>query len=177
MSEAIATSAGRAAKLRQALDQSFTLPAAADSETTIDLISIRVCDCAYAVRLGEIAGLHTDMAVTPMPSPVTSFRGLSAYRSTLTPVYDLAALLGGAAAPAPRWTMLVASARVALAFDAFDHHWSVAPGAINPTEPGRDAGHVHAIVPGPSLALPLIDITSVVSAIRSQMPHSFRKEQ
>ena len=177
MSQSIASLTDRAAMLRQIFDQSFALPAARDSEATIDLITIRVGEVAYVVKLGEIAGLHADIPVTPMPSLVASFRGLSAYRSTLTPVYDLASLLGGAPAHAPRWTILAADTRIALAFDAFDHHWSVAPSAISPADRGQEAGHVHAIVRSPPVAVPLIDMVSLVSAIRRQVSPPLPKEQ
>ena len=177
MSGSIATLAGRAADLRRAFDASFTVPAAADLEASTDLIVIRIGDSGYAIKLAEIAGVHVDVSVTPVPSPVAAFRGLAAYRSALTPVYDLAALLGGTAALSPRWTVLAASLRVALTFDAFEHHVAVAPSAISPAETVTDASHVHAIVHSPFMALPIIDLASVASTIRRQMPKTFPEEK
>jgi chemotaxis signal transduction protein len=115
--------------------------------------------------------------VTPVPSPVDAFRGIAAFRSVLTPVFDLGALLGNTRAPAPRWLLVEATARVGLAFDSFECHLAVAPTAIARSEQDSASRHVDAIVRLEGRAFPIVDLRSVANIIRNQIPRSLHKEE
>jgi purine-binding chemotaxis protein CheW len=91
------------------------------SERLEGLLAIRVGADPYALRLSEIVGLHADVKIVPVPSPVAQLLGIVGLRGMMAPVYDLAALLGYPPAASPRWMVLAgASQSMGLAFDAFE---------------------------------------------------------
>jgi purine-binding chemotaxis protein CheW len=167
----------RAAELRRSFDRSFAEPAAIPVSDTADFIAIRVGGLPYAVKLEQVAGVHVDVATTPVPSPVASFRGVAAFRSALAPVFDLALLLGIAGTPAPRWMLVEATTRVGLAFEAFDRHLAVSSDAIARPRPEQASRHVDAIIRQADQVFPVIDLASIASSIRTQVPRSLHKEQ
>lgn len=158
---------GRAAELRGAFDQSFAEPIQADTSETIDFISIRLAGDALAIRMTEIAGLFADVRITPCPSPVAELRGIAGFRGTLTPVYDLAALLGYPMSSA-RWIVLAKGRVLALALDEFEGHFRVDPAAVASQQGSSAAQHVREIARQADQALPVIDIPSVVAAIKAR---------
>lgn len=176
MSETETTLLDVAARLRAEFDGSFARPPEARAGASIDLIAVHVAGEILAIRLGDIAGLHTDLKITPCPSPAAEFRGIAGMRAELMPVYDLAQLLG-AARSSGRWMVVAAEAPVAFAFDAFETHFRVpADGIAESAGPTRQ--HVHAIVRHDDGAWPIIDISSLVAAIRKRAAAkpSFPKE-
>jgi purine-binding chemotaxis protein CheW len=166
----------RAAQLRQAFDRSFAEPLNAETRSTIDFIAIRLAGDAHAVRMSEVGGLFADVRVTPCPSPVAELRGIAGFRGALTPVYDLAALLGYPMS-AGRWMVLTRDRALALAFDDFQDHFRIDPAAIAARQDASVSPHVHQIAQQAGRAWPIIDIPSVVAVIKARAAaHSSHKE-
>jgi chemotaxis signal transduction protein len=160
----------RAAALRAAFDRTFVEAQHYDSVATADFLSIQVGGDPYMLRLSEIAGFFADKKVTRLPSRVGELSGVSGFRGTMLPVYDLAALLGYPIAKSARWMAITAEVPVALAFDSFDGHFRFATDAIAARD-GIDAkGHLHQVVRSEEFVRPIIDIPSIVAAIRERAP-------
>jgi purine-binding chemotaxis protein CheW len=111
----------RAASLRAAFDRGFAEPAAVAGRAE-GFLAIRAGEHSRAVRLAEVAAIHADRRIVPLPSPSPSLLGLAGFRGAILPVYDLCALLGTSSPAPPRWLIVAAAAAVAFAFDAFDGH-------------------------------------------------------
>lgn len=159
----------RAEDLARAFDDDFARPVAARGAATEDLLAIRVGAERYVVARRELAGLHADKPVTPLPGDAPGLLGISGFRGALVPVYDLRVVLGVAAAPgagAPRWLMTAASAPVALAFAQFDAFLRVPREAIS-AHPDA-AGHVRGTVQAGGETRPILDLASILDAIRAR---------
>ena len=134
----VAPTFASAEDLRREFDAAFARPPASGIEDEERLLAVRVGGDRYAIRLAEIAALHADRTIVPLPSPLPELLGLAAFRGDLAPVYDLAALLGHARRAEPRWLVLSRSTPpVGLAFDVFDAQLVVRTARIFPIE--RDA--------------------------------------
>ncbi len=139
-----------AAALRRAFDASFAEPAKAPSPTD-DLLALIVGGERRTIRLADVAGLHVDRRVTPVPSPDAAFLGLAAVRGSTIPIFDLGALLGHPRDADPRWFVVSRSpAPVGLAFQRFEGHLRVD----------------RAVTAG----LRSIDLASIVEAIARRKP-------
>jgi purine-binding chemotaxis protein CheW len=161
-----------AGALRDAFDASFAQPARTDVGEMADFISIRLGGELHAVRMTDIGGLHAGLRVTPAPTAVPQFMGLAGMRGVLTPVYDLAALLGHPAT-AGRWVMLASGRELAFAFDAFDRHFRIPAPDVHPARSGNAA---RAIAVHEGKARPAVDIPSIVGAIKLRAAAHSRKE-
>jgi chemotaxis signal transduction protein len=163
---------GTAAALRTQFDERFAAAAASMSERLEGLLAIRVGADPYALRLSEIVGLHADVKIVPVPSPVAQLLGIVGLRGMMAPVYDLAALLGYPPAASPRWMVLAgASQSMGLAFDAFEAHLQVSEASVANGE-GEGAGggasrqHMRGTVRAAGALRPIIHMASVVELIR-----------
>ena len=150
--------------LRDAFDRSFAVPTDVDRRETIDFIALRLGDDVHALRMSEIGGLFTDVKVTQCPSPVPELRGIAAFRGTLTPVYDLAQLLGYPRSSG-EWMVLTADRPLAFAFGAFDGHFRVEPSALAVGE----ARHVKEVASSGGDVHPIIDVASVAEAVAARV--------
>jgi chemotaxis signal transduction protein len=162
----------RAAGLRKAFDRAFAEPQHHDSVATTDFLSIRVGGDPYMLRLAEIAGFFADKKVTRLPSRVAELSGVAGFRGTMLPVYDLAALLRYPPSPSARWMAIAAQAPLALTFDAFDGHFRFATDAIAARDEADAGGHLRHVVHTDQFVRPIIDISSIVGAIRGRAPKS-----
>lgn len=106
--------------LRERFDQAFAEAPAPPEAPFHDYLKICVGAEVYAVALLEIASLHSNVHVVPMPTPALELLGVAAIRATLVPIYDLRVALGMAAGPDPRWSMLIRGGAAVFAFDGFD---------------------------------------------------------
>lgn len=165
--------ADRAAELRRSFDRSFALEPVAQATVWENLLALGVGPAHFAVRLAEVAGLTAFRELTALPEAPPELLGLAGLRGELVPVYDLAALLG-LVATAPRWLVLVAGKKVALAFDAVGRHHRVSPETIVPAEPRQ--GHVHEVLYAGSTVLPIVCLASILEAIGRQAEAKPRKE-
>lgn len=120
----------RAQELRAAFDRAFADAPAAYAAPHVDLLRVHVAGAPYAIVLAEIAGLHADLRVAPMPSAAPELLGVVSVRNSIVPVYDLSAVVG-VVRPRPRWLVLARCSPVlAFAFESFDGHARVADHAI-----------------------------------------------
>ena len=155
---------GTAAALRRAFDDAFAAAPASRDATSENVLAIRVAGDPYVVRLAEIASLHVDAKVVPIPSPIVELRGLAGFRHAVIPVYDLSALLGYAGGPAGRWLLIARREAVGLAFDHLDAHVRVEAADASATGDAR-RGHVHGAMRIAGEVRPLINLASVLDAI------------
>jgi chemotaxis signal transduction protein len=163
--------AGQAAVLRGGFHRSFAEPAEIDTAVEENLLTIRVGDDVFAIRLPEISGLHAGKTVTRVPGATPALAGIVGFRGTILPVYSLAVLLGFPATATPRWLVIAAAAPVALAFDAFEHHLRVAPDAIRPRDvSAKDQPFVRDFVPIQQFVRPILHLPSILDAIGKQSP-------
>ncbi len=164
-----------AADLRAAFDSAFAAPYAAQHRATTDYVAIRLGGHVHAVALNEIAGLYSRIAIVPCPSPLPELLGLAGFRGALVPVYDLAALLGHPPV-AGRWLALLADRSVALAFDEFEEHFRVDTADLAVT-PSNGRHHIHTIARSGEHAWPVIDLASLVGALRQRAARAIPKKE
>lgn len=160
----------RAAELRRAFDRSFVEVQHFQSVATEDFLSVNVGGDPYVLRLGEVAGLFADKKVTRLPSGVAELSGVAGFRGAIVPVYDLAALLRYPASQSARWMVIAAEAPVALAFDSFDGHCRFATDAVAARDGVDSGGHLDKIVRASDFVRPIVNIPSIVAAIRARGP-------
>lgn len=153
------TASPRARELREAFDRSFAKAPPADPPQLENLLSIRVTDDPYVIRLADLAGLFADKAVTSVPGADPGFLGIAGFRGVVLPVYDLRVLLGyPAGGKAPRWLAVTNARQIALAFDALDGYLRVPRGQLAAQVPPR----------------PLIDLNDITASIEQRLhqpPH------
>jgi len=161
----------RAAELREAFDRSFAEPLPPGPPSLVDLLAIRVGAEPYALRLGDIAGLHADRKVTPVPGGVRTLLGVAGFRGAVVPVYDLQLLLGDLPVETVRWLAMAADEPVAFAFAAQEGQLRVAPEAIIvQRSDSLSRAHVREFVDISGAMRPIIDLSSVLETVRRQMP-------
>jgi chemotaxis signal transduction protein len=169
-----ASTVGTAAALRRRFDESFAAPAASSPEPVEDLLAIRVGSDPYALLLSQIAGLHVDIKIVPIPSPATQLLGIVGIRGEMAPVYDLAALLSYPPAGNPRWIVFArAPTLVGLAFEAFESHLQVperllASGADTDAGTGASRQHLRGVVQAAGALRPIIHLASVVEMLKDR---------
>jgi chemotaxis signal transduction protein len=162
---------GTAAALRRRFDEGFSKPAASTAERGEGLLAIRIASDPYAFRLAEIAGLHVDLKIVPIPSPVAQLLGIVGVRGTMAPIYDLAALLRYPPAVSPRWIVFArAPQRVGFAFETFESHLQVSQATLVWGEgegigTGANRPHLHGTVRGAGALRPIIHLVSVVAML------------
>jgi chemotaxis signal transduction protein len=161
--------------LREAFDLSFAQAPHALASSPEKLLAIRLNDARYAVRIAEIGGLYVDRRIMPLPTQVPELIGMAGFRGQIAPVYDLAALLGYARQTSPRWLILLRQREtIALAFDAFEAHFAVAPELVLRTQQAADAvpnaarPHLNEAVRTEHALLPIINLSSLLETIRRQ---------
>ena len=158
--------ADRLADLRRTFDQSFAAPPPAPAPQQQDLLLVRVAGAPYAMRLAQIAGVFADQPVAPLPGPVAELLGVAAFRGTLVPVYDLAALLGHPPATAPRWLVLAGTgSTLALAFDAVDGHRRIAATGV---AAAAGSGHVSGVAHLDAGVRPILNLPAVAAEIAAR---------
>jgi len=157
------------ASLRQAFDQSFAeAPSGAQAER-LDFLSIRVSGDLYALRLSEIQSLHASRRVVRAPSRLPELLGMAGFRGALTPVYDLAHLLGSGAQSSAKWLIVAQHASpIAFAFGGCEAHLRVTLDRVSNAEQNTSAG-VRGAVQHEEQALPLLHLPSLVEGIAQRI--------
>ncbi|HEX7645279.1 MAG TPA: chemotaxis protein CheW [Burkholderiaceae bacterium] len=165
-----------AADLRREFDDAFARAPRTEAASLHNLLAIRLAGEGYVLRVAQIAGLYVDKTVSPLPTPLPELKGLAGFRGRVAPVYDLASLVGYPAAPAVpsmRWLVLArADEPLALAFEAFEAHFSIAqadivraPGAALKVAPALRPQVFDAVRFGAAMR-PVIDLVSIIDTIR-----------
>ena len=177
MSSAGIASTSRVEELRRAFDCSFAEPPRSDAASLEDLLEITVGGTPYALRITEISGLFADRTITPLPTPVPELLGITGFRGSILPVYDLAAMLGYpmAAAAKPRWLAIAAALPVGLAFDGFERHQRIDRDAIVvQVRCDGDVRHVRDVFQSRETVRPIVSVASVLEAISSRVGSGVR---
>jgi len=159
--------------LRGDFDRSFAEPARQHDVEYAELLAIRAGGHAYALRLSQAFGVHSDRPVTPLPGPQAALLGVAGFSGAIVPVYDLAALLGHPVPAVPRWLVLAAgSPPLALAFHDLDGHVRVPTSTIvDETEghAGREVLRGMVLLPGGTR--PLVDLPSARAVVHQLTGH------
>jgi chemotaxis signal transduction protein len=160
-----------AESLRRSFDRSFAEAPPAAAEPAEDFLAIHAGAEAYAVRLGEIAGLYVDRPIVALPGPLPELLGLVGIRGSVRPVYDLAALLGHAPGGAGRWLLLTGRNEViALACSAFDGHVRLPRREVVRQEGGHPLRpHLREVVRVGDGVRPIINLASLVEALTQRV--------
>lgn len=168
MSPADTSLSGRAHELRRAFDRTFALAPVVATASTIDLLVLRVGTNRHAILLSEIAGLYADKKITRVPGSSAAMLGIAGFRGSVVPVYDLASLMGYPQSQTPRWMVVMATAPVALAFDAFDGQLRALPESIRPRQAGESAhGCIRDLIQSESDLISVIDLDALMTAIKT----------
>jgi purine-binding chemotaxis protein CheW len=142
------------------------------------LLVIGLADDDYAVSLDEVASLHADRKVVPVPSPRAELLGLVGVRGSVVPVYDLRQLLGYSRTATPRWLLVVrARAPFAVAFERLEAHLRLPRANLLEAPATRASARVFTrgsveTTTGPLPLLDLKELFRVVTGRRDQPPTS-----
>ena len=159
--------------MREQFDRGFAQAPQAELAAPHNILAIRLGGEPFALALAQIAGLYVDRRIMALPSALPALLGLTSFRGQVAPVYDLALLLGRAAATAPRWQVLLRAAHpVALAFETFEEHLCVpAAQIIGALAHGGERAHgerMHDLVQDGSGTRPIIHLASLLDDIQQQ---------
>jgi purine-binding chemotaxis protein CheW len=161
------TAGARVATLREDFDASFVVAPQLERVVTVGLLGVRVGPTSAAIRLEDVAGLHADTAITPLPASPPEFLGLAGFRGGAVPVYDLGSLLGAAGTGRPRWCIVAAGRPpVAFAFDHFDGYLEVPVEALSDT--GSGPGPRRDVVTIDGQPRSIVEIGALVAAIAAR---------
>ena len=162
----------KVAELRNVFDRARAAPfSSGASEQTENLLAIRVCRDAYAIRVGEISGLATARKIVVFPTPIPELLGVASIRGALVPVYSLAALLGYAIeTEGTRWLALCGTEEpVALAFSDFEGYLGVALTQLYAAEQkGVTRAHVEHMVRATDMVRAVVSIPLLREAIQKR---------
>ncbi|MGH7093378.1 MAG: chemotaxis protein CheW [Stellaceae bacterium] len=164
--------AGLATRLRDEFDRSFAEPSRPAPPPAIDLLDITAGTERYALRLTDIGGLFVDQPITRLPDRAPALLGIAAPRDETLPVYDLAMLLDGKPAAAPRWLAVVSTKAVAatktaaLAFSTLHGVCRVPRDALVPHHgPHASRDHVRELAHTADGTRPVVDVAALLAAI------------
>jgi chemotaxis signal transduction protein len=162
----------RVRALRESFDRGFAEPASAAIGDRTDFLAVRVGGDPYALRLSELLGLVADKRIVKTPSRSDALLGLAGFRGAITPVFDLARLLGYPPADAPRWLALTRDgALIGLAFELFEAHLRVTSEAFVKDAAGDRPG-LRGAVRDSDLTRPILHFPSLLTIIERQAPGS-----
>jgi len=162
----------RATAMRRSFDGAFALPVGDAVEASADFLAVRIGGDAYAIRLSEIAGLHVDLNVVPVPGPAPHLLGIAAIRGAMAPLYSLAGLLGYPQAANARWIAIIKTPHfLGLAIDAVEAHARVADSQqqFNDRADGpRARRHVLGAVQAAGAIRPILHISQLIQSITGE---------
>lgn len=157
----------RARELGEAFDREFAAAARAEPPGHRDFLCIRIAGEPAAIPLGDVASLHADLRIAPLPTPAPELLGVAAIRAAVVPIYDLGAALGMTMtrSRAPRWAVVMAGAAAGFAVDDHDGHARVVEQAIAASS---TPGHVLGQLTLAGQPRPILDLRSVLTAIETR---------
>jgi purine-binding chemotaxis protein CheW len=158
--------ADRAREFRRTFDRSFAGAIRDDAVAVEDLLTFHLPSGSHALRLAETGGLFAGRSVTRLPGSDADLLGISGFRGTLVPVYDLHALLGAPPVERPHWLVTAKAAPLAFAFEAFEGHLRVPADSIVARRTDDGAGpYVRRFVAESRTFRPLVDLQALADAI------------
>lgn len=155
-----------ALRMREEFDLSFARAPQLEKPGVIDLLQIHVAELRYAVRLSEVAAVHAERRVVAVPTHDPRLLGLVGLRGSITPVFDLALVLGHAKTKDPRWLLELRSAKpCALALAGLHGHLRLPSEQLT-----SGTGDATALTDaGP---LPVIDLSAVYEEVTGHVTHA-----
>ncbi|MGE0546298.1 MAG: chemotaxis protein CheW [Kofleriaceae bacterium] len=158
-----------AAALRDAFDREFANAPATGAARGDDVLAIHCGGDPYGVRLAEVAGLHANLKIERVPSPIPELTGVAGLRGVLVPIYDLAALLGYSPCNG-RWCLVARERSIGFAFDRFESHERLPPDAFSASDDA--AGSRRVLVRGAvrvdHVIRPIIELAQAVELVRQR---------
>jgi len=165
MNRSDVTLSRQAAALKRDFDRGFAEARRPPAPQSFDLLAVRLAGDPWAIPLSEISGLHAAKKITPVPSRTPALLGIAGFRGELVPAYDLAALIGRSAPATPRWLVLAADRRVALAFADLDGHLRAEAGDILPQGP-ESAAWTRGFFRAGAAILPILHLAALLGGLR-----------
>jgi chemotaxis signal transduction protein len=168
MTQATEGLAQKLAELQRAFDASFEAPARTREVDHEDMLAIQVQGGKFAVRIGELAGVHTVRKIVHLPGALLGLVGLVGVRGRLVAAYRLADLLGPAAAEGKlRWFLLCRDdTQVGLAIEGIDAYLRVLKADVHPVQGDETLGeHVSDVVRLDGVARGVLNLRSILAAI------------
>ena len=156
----------RAQSLREAFDRGFSEAASqAAASPASRFLGLRIAGDPFALRMTDVARLHTDGTVVPIPSPSPTLLGIASVRGSLVAVHDLHVVLGYPAGGARRfWVLVRRDHPVGFAFDGLDGQFEA-----DSTSPIEAAGGTARYIRGASRSgasiRPIVDVASILEAL------------
>ena len=166
--------------LRRSFDDAFARPPDERVVDTEELLVIRIAGDLYAVRAREMSGLMPGGRIVPVPGPLPELLGITAIKGGLVPAFSLGALLGyPQARELPSWLLLCGRDhdRVALGVDRFDRYTRLPHADISVADDPGDRQHVRELARTEAGICGVIDIGSVLEAIRRRIAAAGRKKE
>jgi len=158
--------------LRQAFDQAFSAQPNGGAQDLQDLLSVRIAGEPYAIRLAEIAGLSPNPRITPVPSTVSEFLGVTAIRGVVFPVYSLAEILGHGKNGSPaRWVSVFGTHEpLGLIFGSLEGHARISSSDLwTSKEAEVRRQHMPQVARIGALICPVISLASIAQTIKGQV--------
>lgn len=161
----------RAAELRRRFDESFALAPTTDAPRSEDFLAVRIAGAPFALRRIDVSGLLAGRKPVKLPSACPEFLGVVGFRGLIVPVYSLRVLLGYPRHENLRWAVLAASGDcLGLAFDEYEGYLQIPSSQVAPADqPGMMPQHVRDVARHGESARPILDISSIVDAIRRRI--------
>jgi len=159
-------------ELRRSFDDAFARPPGAPAVAVEELLVVRVAGDPYAVRARETAGVTPGGRIVPVPGPLSELLGITTIRGALVPVYSLRGLLGYPhARDVPPWLLLCGTdqERAALGIDRFERYARLSRSSISVGDDLAGRPHVRELVRTEAEVCAVIDIRSVLDAIRRRI--------
>jgi len=167
-------------ELRRSFDEAFARPPAERAVDVEELLVIRVAGDPYAVRARTTSGLTLGGRVVPVPGPLPELLGITAIKGGLVPAFSLAVLLGyPQARELPAWLLLCGrdQDRAALAVDRFERYARVSRTDCSAADDLGGRQHVREFVRTEAGVCGIIDVGSVLDAIKRRTGAPGRKKE
>lgn len=160
----------KALSLREEFDRSFSQSANEARSDHVDFLTVRIAGDRYALRLWEIQSLHAERNLVRVPSLLPELLGFLGFRGVLTPVYDLAQVLGYPGGLAARGLFVARSEQpIAFAFGEFESHLRVRADRISQPEPGTRTSVEGLVSDEDGSRLPLVNLPLLIENIAARI--------
>jgi chemotaxis signal transduction protein len=134
-----------------------------------DMLAIQVGNGHFAVRVNELAGVHSCRKIVPLPSPAPGLLGVVGTRGRLVAAYRLASLIGAGSSEERLCWLLVCRGdiQVGLVIEGIDSYLRVPTSLVHPAQSGEVIGeHIDEILEHEGTARSVLSVASILSSIR-----------
>ncbi len=155
--------------LAKAFDASFAEPISDRRVVTRDYLVLRLEGRLFAIRVDELASVHKQRTIAPLPSPPRSCLGLAGVRGQVVVVYDFGELVGQGSARSGGWLLQSKkNPEVAFAVPEAERYLRAKADEFVPRETEGDDACVGALTEE-STTLSVISLGRLVEAIASRL--------